>query len=71
MPEDMIDLEIKIGRGLGPILFGWTESELHALLGPPDGIWVEDFGDPRRKEPNHQYNRIRSRFCFDEDGRRC
>lgn len=39
------DMNIEISRGLDGFLFGMTEQELIAVIGPPDKIIVTDFGN--------------------------
>lgn len=38
-------MQIKIGRGLGDLVFGMTEQEIYQVLGHPDKIYVDELED--------------------------
>ena len=38
-------MEIRLGEGIGNLLFGMTEDEISSILGLPDKSYLGDYGD--------------------------
>ncbi len=62
----MIELEARVGRGIGTVLFGWSEAEVQALLGPADKARTVEVVD-NKEERRLVYHRLRCSFWFQED----
>ncbi len=63
----MIDMETQVGRGLGSILFGSSESDLVAVLADPDKIYTADEDDEDGEDRRLVYNKLRCSFWFRDD----
>jgi hypothetical protein len=62
----MNELNLSIGRGIGTILFGSSESELAQALGAPDKTYTADT-DEDGEDRRCVYNRLRSSFWIRND----
>lgn len=62
-------MEIYLGKGTGDIIFGLTENELESIVGSPDNIEVQEYGEDSTREYTYKKKNLSCSFSSEDEYR--